>query len=65
MVAFNTKQKNVAFENPDIRNHPRTSPRIFVIIRSFWGRVRCEKINVRWGTSDNEYFAKMPDFAGL
>ena len=42
----------VAFENPDIRNHPRISPRIFAIIQKFWGRVGCEKINVRWGTSN-------------
>ena len=42
----------ITFENnPDIRNHPRISPRIFAIIRKFWGRVGCEKINVRWGTS--------------
>ena len=44
----------VAFENPDIRNHPRISPRIFAIIRKFWGRVGCEKINVRWGTNINK-----------
>ena len=44
-----------AFENPDIRNHPRISPRIFDIIRKFWGRVGCEKIDVRWGTIQNQY----------
>ena len=42
----------ITFENnPDIRNHLRISPRIFAIIRKFWGHVGCEKINVRWGTS--------------
>ena len=40
----------IASENPDVRNHPRISPRIFAIIRKFWGRVGCEKIDVRWGT---------------
>ena len=37
-------------ENPDIRNHPRISSRIFAIIRSFGGRDGSDKINVRWGT---------------
>ena len=41
----------IAFENPDIRNNPRICPRIFDIIRKFWGRVGCEKIDVRWGTN--------------
>ena len=43
--------KIVAFENPDIRNHPRISSRIFTIVRSFGGRDGSEKINVRWGTT--------------
>ena len=52
VVAFNMYQI-IAFENPDIRNHPRISPRIFDIIRKFWERVGCEKIDVRWGTRQN------------
>ena len=43
----------VEFENPDVRNHPRINPRIFDIIRKFWGRVGCEKIDVRWGTRND------------
>ena len=38
-------------ENPDIRNHPRISSRIFAIIRSFGGRDGSDKIDVRWGTT--------------
>ena len=42
----------ITFENnPDIGNHPWISPQIFAIIRKFWGRVGCEKIDVRWGTT--------------
>ena len=52
--------KTVAFENSDIRNHPRISPRIFAIIRKFWGRVGCEKIDVRWGTSLHIFGTKEP-----
>ena len=43
----------VVFKNPDVSNHPRISPQIFDIIRKFWGRVGCEKIDVRWGTRKN------------
>ena len=39
------------YENSDIRNHPRISSRIIVIIRSFGGRDGSDKIDVRWGTN--------------
>ena len=42
--------KIVAFENPDVHNHPQISSRIFAIIRSFGGRDGSEKIDVRRGT---------------
>ena len=42
---------NVAFENPDVRNHPRISPRIFTIIRNFGGHDGSVKIHIRWGTN--------------
>ena len=42
------------YENPDIRNHPRISSRIIVIIRSFGERDGSDKIDVRWGTTKNK-----------